>query len=400
MTRTAPSRQPASAPRAASRATARSARGGTSGVAAVVGVVVGAGIGLQIQSLPFNLQPVDALLVLLVFFAVVGWTRGADGSARLLVGSLPWLWLIALGSVLGLAVAGLPAYGAVAVSRDAFTFSLLFATLAWLRNDRGRANALLIGMIGMSLVCCYLILRSGDSRPSGTFDNPNLAAHFLATVLLLTLARVRRAWHVLPLAAVILYAMLRSSSFGALLMLAAAASYWLFFRAPFGTRARKLLVALLVVGVGFATLMLARQEGVFEGSQLNAERYDRSSNTRFEVWRGGLKLFEEAPLGVGPGSVSNEALVLNQYLELHNEPLAYLVERGPLGLLGLIGLVVVLWRAAQPGGAARLLMSAYVAASLLRETLNYRHLWIALAVAFALDNQRRGACPPAVLQSA
>jgi hypothetical protein len=65
--------------------------------------------------------------------------------------------------------------------------------------------------------------------------------------------------------------------------------------------------------------------------------------------------------------------------------LAYLVERSVVGLVGLVGFVIVLWRRMPRSGAARVLLGIVMVGSLVRETLNYRHVWIILAIALVVD---------------
>ena len=98
-------------------------------------------------------------------------------------------------------------------------------------------------------------------------------------------------------------------------------------------------------------------------------------------------------MGVGPAGVVNRkiALLNGQPLQVHDDMLSFLVERGPIGLIGLIGLWVVIWRCAKPRGIARLMIVSLFVASLFRQTMHYRHMWLLLALALAYDNRRSDA---------
>jgi O-antigen ligase len=124
----------------------------------------------------------------------------------------------------------------------------------------------------------------------------------------------------------------------------------------------------------------------------------------------------QTPLGIGPGNSAGQRLSLghrerkHSYLskEAHNDYVGYLVERGPLGLLSLLILVVqpfvalwwVLkkntdrrWKAGVGGALAAALVGGLVATtihSFVIEKLHFRHFWMFLAIVFAF----RAAGPP------
>jgi hypothetical protein len=75
-------------------------------------------------------------------------------------------------------------------------------------------------------------------------------------------------------------------------------------------------------------------------------------------------------------------------LEIHADALGYLVERGVIGLIGYLGLWFALWTFAERKGLARALIISLLVAGLFRETMHYRHGWLLLSVAFAVDFQR------------
>jgi O-antigen ligase len=122
-----------------------------------------------------------------------------------------------------------------------------------------------------------------------------------------------------------------------------------------------------------------------------------------------LKRYARTPAGIGPGNSQNVPLSAEErerphsYMskEAHNDYLAYLIERGPLGLLGLLLLkvaafrrVILWWRRRRRQGhiTGGVLVASSLAAmasmavhSLTLETLHFRHEWLFLAMVCALD---------------
>ena len=110
------------------------------------------------------------------------------------------------------------------------------------------------------------------------------------------------------------------------------------------------------------------------------------------MWVEAIGKFPDAPWGVGPGSV--RGLDLNAHeTELHNEPLAFLVERGVIGLFGLLLMWFAMLRLCPRGTQARAMVLAYIFGSFFRETSHYRHFWVFLALALVSAEQARRANP-------
>ena len=146
-------------------------------------------------------------------------------------------------------------------------------------------------------------------------------------------------------------------------------------------------------GIGIAARQVVGDE--FDaGAGFSSERLGRSGDTRLAIWDAGLSVVDDHPLGAGPGSAAALSLTttdeddINFGTELHSDPLGLLVENGLLGLVAVIAIGTVVWRATPPGGIARTLIVGLGVGSFVRETINFRHLWIGLAIAVALDWQR------------
>jgi hypothetical protein len=106
------------------------------------------------------------------------------------------------------------------------------------------------------------------------------------------------------------------------------------------------------------------------------------------MWEEAIERLPETPWGAGPGSV--RGLVLNsQGPDISNEALQYVVERGVIGLAGLLLLWYALLTMTPAGTAARAIVLAYIFGEIFRETLHYRHLWVFLAIALVAAEQQR-----------
>ena len=145
-------------------------------------------------------------------------------------------------------------------------------------------------------------------------------------------------------------------------------------------------------------------------------RLDRGVLGRLDIWKrawdgAGSRVL----VGVGPNSASRIPVPPRTLgRELHNDYVAFLIERGVLGLLGLLGLCVVLlrwsgrllraggegrWRLAGLGGAV--IANLPLAAS--HESFHFRHVWVLFGLvlaAIAADTGDRGAAMPAPRRSA
>jgi hypothetical protein len=366
---------------------------------------VAVGTGILTPTLPLNLAPVDPLILLvnvLAFAYVVSGRR--TRATRLLATAAPWFWLFLISSFLSLFGVGLAPWAIDNLLRDisailtCFTFLILLGT----SEDAARkAQAALCGT-GVLVALTVFLFGGGDTlRLTGaTFSNPNYTGHFLATALILAVAgqwprsRGRRAL------LVVLYglAITRTGSFGALLILGGAVGYAVWrsvgsLRSYLRTATRLGLILLLLAGIGIAAREVVGDK--FDaGAGYSSERLTRSGDTRFAIWNAGLRTVDNHPLGAGPGSAAALSLTSTEEdsigfgTELHSDPLGLLVENGILGLVAVIAIGAVLWRATPPGGITRILLCGLGIGSFVRETINFRHLWVGVAIAVALDWKR------------
>jgi O-antigen ligase len=121
------------------------------------------------------------------------------------------------------------------------------------------------------------------------------------------------------------------------------------------------------------------------GSGLNNTRLDRSRSARLDLWQSGFDAWTAHPTGIGSGQRVDIPGAPGAQSELHNDAIAFLVDNGPLGLLAVASLVIVIWRSLARGGPGRALLAGLIASSLVRQTWNFRHAWLMLAVVAAYE---------------
>jgi hypothetical protein len=353
------------------------------------------GTGFGEPKLVENFTVVDLAIaglgVVMVLNAVAGTTRVADVARRL----APAATLILVGTVVASMHVGLTRWIVGDLVRD-LGIALAFIAAVDVARREGLPALRWCGLAlaaSTTIVSAHLTLFDSGLRARATFPNPNVAGHFLATAVIGLQALPMRPWLRRGVTVLALVALARTSSFGALLQVAVGTAALTAgrLRARPGHRphvfAAGVVVAgvLAIVGVLFAPRVLPEEN---DGTALSSSRLEKSAGGRFDIWGDGFRILSEHPLGVGPGS-TNGLELLETEQELHNEPLAYLVERGPLGLAGFLVLGVALWSIAARGGVARALLVGFGLSSIVRETSHYRHLWVVLALALVADEHRR-----------
>ena len=139
----------------------------------------------------------------------------------------------------------------------------------------------------------------------GDFASSNALAAYLAAALpIIGTKFMRTAWRGKLLCAVsgvfAVNAIVLCRSRGALLGMFGAGASMIFFTS---SRNRpKLLAALLLAGAGM--LQLADPQFIERSFSIGAasEERDASAHSRIEIWKGGLRMAKDHPLGVGPGN--------------------------------------------------------------------------------------------------
>jgi len=243
------------------------------------------------------------------------------------------------------------------------------------------------------------VFLGGSHRPLSLFRNPAMMGNYLAlSIFLLVGSPVWRRkilrWIV---AGCLVVGVVASGAFGAIMMLIAWASIvcWLHRRYLL---APAILVRLVVgvIVIGGVIFVLRGNFLQTEASVLFSQRYTMQSieisyNTRIDIWRSAIESFIANPLGVGVGLFFDKEYGLFRYI--HNDCLAMLIERGVLGGIGMIWLLISILRLIPPSDIHRVnspsisklyratLIGALVAmlvGSLSINIFRFRQLWFLL----------------------
>jgi hypothetical protein len=350
------------------------------------------GVVVLRPTLPKNTALVDVVIFGVCIVALVRMMHRGGAAVRAGARALPWLWLILIGSLLGLAGVGLAAWGTTDLTISFFSFLSFFCF--WYIIDVARLERPAIWGTGIGMfITSVTLLRGGALRNVALFHQPNYPGHYTVMAAAVIVYASRTKWAKVLAIVAVLIAVQTTGSFGSIVMCLTVLGV-VAWRAC--TRYTAILVLGLIVFLIAAIFVWSGGPQQFTSgswkfsNSLNDQRFQRSSGGRFQLWNQAYTAWRSEPFGVGPnGSANRSVATLNgDSLQIHNDLLAYLVERGPIGLIGLLGLWVVLWRSARPRGLARLLILTVLVAGMFRVTMHYRHVWLLLALAFAIDARK------------
>jgi O-antigen ligase len=323
-------------------------------------------VGLGVICLPFlvpafpaNLAPADiALMAAIVIFGVwAGWTRQPLAAPYFFP-----VWIIATTGALATLTTAFPSQGAVAVAQDVYLFVWSATVCNVVRRPAAmrvvlRAWALSSAVAAAVLVVAVLTRQwsiagvgSGSSRAAFTFGEQNGASLYFVVSLMVVLATRCPSNRALRAGAVVLMvaAIVATGSLAGLLGLALGlgTAGVLIVRDRRGYPAAVATLVGLVLAGGMV-LFASNNADFVNRVRLNPNVYihnsigreEQSKSEREVLARETSRLYEsEGFLGYGPASTKYllEAEQAPYPKEAHNDYLAALVERGPLGLLGVI----------------------------------------------------------------
>ena len=268
--------------------------------------------------------------------------------------------LVLAGGLIGALDVGLTDWVTYDLIRDIGAAATLLAVLqvfdrapvGWFRFP-ARALVAIVVIVAIQL----LFVGQETLRAKATFPNPNVAGHFMATcfmaLLVLPISRRIRIGG-LTIAAV---GVVATGSFGAILQLAVGLGVVAVGAARrLRPATRQLLAFAVIATIGLVGVAAASgveflpQRG--ESTGYNIAHLDRTTSGRLDLWGAAIDQIVARPEGIGPGSSRNLEVLRtgDATKETHSEPLAFMSERGGLGLLGLVALWATLWRFAPPRG--------------------------------------------------
>ncbi len=360
----------------------------------VIGVFV-VYVGLAVSVPDFSgFIAIDPVLALLCAYALVSMTHRGSAATSGAVRLFPWVWCILLGSFLGLAGVGMAGWALANLLRTVFAFLAFICLWHLLIGDRLRRAAILGTALAFGVTCVLLVaLTIGNVRGQALFPHANYAGHFCVLAAMILVNATRRWSLRIVILLGLAIALKQTSSFGAMAMFVSMVTVYGIRALARNTAILAVALAALVIGGLFLATPKASDLAPDNGSwsfteTISEERFDRSQTGRLEQWGQAFDVFEASPFGVGPDGARQRQLfkLKGFFLEIHSDPLGYLVERGLIGFVGFVGLWATLFAIARKRGLARVLIVGIVVSGVFRETMHYRHMWALLALGFAIDH--------------
>lgn len=403
-------------------------RGSTERVAVVVLAVAVACQPLLRPSGPGNSSLVDVFTLASLISAAV-WL-GASGIRLRAPYVIPLALLMAGGLLAGL-TGPLPGTALLAVAQDLVLVAWLIAVV----NVAGRPGVagLLVRVWAIAAPCAALVFvvasqlgiaalegiyANEGPRESFTFGDPNYAGTYFVVSIFVVHASSRPRHRLLRVASygLLVWALLLTSSNGGFLelligvaFLAVVALHRSHGTVP-ATGLAAILAAVVVLAVTVVPVSTIQAWARASDQPVLVNTIGRSNNSsdqRAELISESMQLYRDSSgLGIGPGA-TKPLLTARSYpyaKEAHDDYLASLVERGPLGAFGLIALVlsaVVRCRhvvrlprpsigIARPAGLVAALLGMAVSATYY-EVLHFRFLYVLLAlIAVAAERSSSG----------
>jgi len=348
-------------------------------------------------------------------FIVFYWFRFSVRPTPVTFPMLLPIWLILLGSCLGLYSAEEPGRALLVIGKEMYLYIWFVTALHFVIHHSRAATVASIWVRIAATLALLMALDShtglfgghigGELRGAGTFENPNMCGNYLAMSFFLAWSLAgagRRGFYVaMP---ILVAAVLATASNGALLSLSVGCA--VVFSMTVGRRSLLLAggAGLVVAAIGLAIVGTAHER--LASSSLDLMSRGRESiggaalegaGERFPLWLDVADSVQRVPTGVGPGNFNRQGgRISGDTHGAHNDYLGMLAERGPLGLVGwcavLASAAAVLFRmrAATASGSGELGIEALFGAlaalslhSMTMESFHFRHLWMFLVVIHA-----------------
>jgi len=374
--------------------------------------------------LPLNLRVVDFVLVVLILYGLM---KVFLIERRIHLALVMPLWLILVASLIATIAGGVHPDSVLAIFQEAYLFVwflILINVLAsfslsdlerlmkiWCVIALTEATATFMGMVHIGPDIFYtspvdgvVLSFAGFNRAIGTYINPNAAAAYLSISFFVLLATRWPIWLRSVFGIWLLVGILATGSMGALFStLGSFATLMVVYPAlkpqrataswgiVLGFGAGVTIVALLITILGPSLSSVAGFVGEKELLSLTIGRFPRSLESRFAVIKTAWSVYSLNPLGTGPNTFI-------PYGTLHNDYVAFLFERGPLGVIGwlwlvgatlLVALRVAFWQTDSCRRWQMLSLGAGFFAcavnALSHEISHFRQVWVLMAFLFAMS---------------
>ncbi len=320
--------------------------------------------------------------------------------------------IIFLGSMMALYNAQALTTSIFTISQDLYLF-VFFLFLYNLIDHRDDLKLLLVLwiLVGISeavlaILNTYAHVSIGSSKVSAsedftraraTFGNSDAAASYFGVSFFLIFQPyfpLKTFWRMI-LGLFFFIGLLETKSMSALLSITTGGLivytlYWLYVKGKKKLQLTLSALLVIVITLVFIIPKLMQEENFLD-------RGPRSASTRMEIWEAGYISLTKHPMGIGPGAFKKVGQGPynreGKRAELHSDYISHLVERGPLGFIGLLmlyGTLVLLimnkltitkssqeylWLASLLGLMCFILIDA-----LNHEGMHYRHVWFVFAI--------------------
>jgi O-antigen ligase len=339
--------------------------------------------------------------------------------ARRLPIALPLLlpfWLIGIGSFIGLFAAHDVHRALLQMVKEVYLYALFVGVTDFItRYCRAKTVAAIwvwiASAIGILMAIDYHTRAFGgffsaEARAAGTFANPNMGGNYLVMSFFLAwgLVQAGQRRFLLAMPACVAGALATASNGAALSLavgsVAAAALY--------SSRRLTQFIGMGCVVAGLTIAFLGGGREWLERSVLDRVSQGKrdaiggtameGASERFPLWLDAAYTFQETPSGVGAGNFNRlGGPVSGDFHGAHNTYIGMLVERGPIGLLGwLLVLVTLVRRVIELRTRAALatpllgveplcgILAATAVHSITMELFHFRHVWMFMALVWAI----------------
>ena len=249
-----------------------------------------AGIVVLRPALPHNTAFVDPLIALMCFAGIIE-MHAAGSPATLAAGRcMPWLWVILIGSLLGLAGVGLAFWGTSDLVVSYMAFLSFFAYWHIMYMTRIERFAIYGTVVGMLVVDFALMTGNATYRQQAYFAQPNYPGNYMVMAAAVLFFYSKNRWLRAFAVVSVIIAILETGSFGAMALLA---TYLLVLAWRSIAKHSAILVlalVLLLAGTVFYATgapQSATSGGIQVSSSINSTRFDRSQSSRFQLWAQG-----------------------------------------------------------------------------------------------------------------